>query len=178
MKVSLTQHAMVLLCAGWLFGAVGCDQVASSSAAPQASRPTEETKPTDQATTAATAQTLDQSFDDIKFEMEIGTPFKRSMLRPEIEALVGRRIRIRGYILPSFLQKGITSFVLVRDNLECCFGPGAALFDCIVVDMDDGKTVDYTVRPIAVTGTFDVREVLGPDGKHLAIYHLQASEAR
>jgi hypothetical protein len=61
---------------------------------------------------------------------------------------------------------------LVRDNLECCFGPGAAIYDCVVVDMRPGKSTSYTVRPVTVSGTFAVRELLDPDGKHLAIYHL------
>jgi hypothetical protein len=113
------------------------------------------------------------TFDTIKFEMTKGEPFFRSMLTPQIEALEGQPVRIRGYILPSFQQTGITQFVLVRDNLECCFGPGAALFDCIVVDMKPGKTTSYSVRPVTVSGTFTIRELLDPDGKHLAIYHLE-----
>ena len=66
----------------------------------------------------------DITFDDIKFDMEKGGEFKRSMLTPPITRLDGKPIRIRGYILPSYQQSGITQFVLVRDNLECCFGPG------------------------------------------------------
>lgn len=114
----------------------------------------------------------DLTFDGIKFPMKKGTKFKRSMLTKEIEALQGKPIRIRGYILPSFQQKGIKQFVLVRDNLECCFGPGAALYDCIIVEMAKGKSASFTVRPVAVEGVFSVRPFKGPDGKHLAIYHL------
>jgi hypothetical protein len=44
------------------------------------------------------------------------------MLTKEIEAMDGQLIRIRGYMLPSFQQSGIKKFVLVRDNMECCFG--------------------------------------------------------
>ncbi|HEX4132774.1 MAG TPA: DUF3299 domain-containing protein [Pirellulales bacterium] len=112
------------------------------------------------------------TFDTIKFPMEKTDEFKRSMLTPEIEKLGGKRVRIRGYILPSFQQSGITQFVLVRDNMQCCFGPGAALYDCIVVEMKPGKSTNFTVRPVAVEGTFAVHEFLDPDGKPLAIYHL------
>lgn len=115
---------------------------------------------------------IEITFDTIKFEMEKGEPFFRSMLTPQIEALEEQPVRLRGYILPSFQQTGIRQFVLVRDNLECCFGPGAALFDCVVVDMRPGKSTNYTVRPVTVTGTFAVRELLDPEGKHLAIYHM------
>lgn len=123
-----------------------------------------------------TAAIKDYSFDDLKFEMEKTDPFERSMLTPKIEALAGQPIRIRGYILPSFQQTGLTQFVLVRDNMECCFGPGAALYDCILVEMDEGKSADFSIRPVAVEGIFSIDEMIGPDGKHLAIYHLQAGK--
>jgi hypothetical protein len=122
------------------------------------------------------ARAADITFDTIKFEMKDpkSRKFKRSMLTEKIEKLDGKQIRIRGYILPSFKQKGIKQFVLVRDNMECCFGPGAALYDCVLVEMDGGKSIEYTVRPVAVEGKFTVNEVVGPDGVHLAIYHLVA----
>jgi len=108
--------------------------------------------------------------------MEVGEPFRREMLTEAVEALAGKPIRIRGYILPTAQKRGIKQFVLVRDNQECCFGPGAALFDCILVEMRPGKTAVFSVRPVAVSGTFNIREFTGPDGRHLAIYHL-AGEA-
>ncbi|MBL9125332.1 MAG: DUF3299 domain-containing protein [Planctomycetaceae bacterium] len=119
------------------------------------------------------------TFDDIKFPMEKEDPFKRELLTPQIVALDGQPIRIRGYILPSFQQTGITQFVLVRDNLQCCFGPGAALFDCIIVEMRPGKSTDYTVRPVSVEGKFTLAELVNPDdGKHLAIYHLDGEKVQ
>ena len=93
-------------------------------------------------------------------------------------ALVGEPIRIRGYILPSFQQTGLTQFVLVRDNQECCFGPGAALHDCIVVRMRPGTTASFSIRPVAVAGTFQIDELRAPDGTHLAIYALDGDEVR
>lgn len=125
---------------------------------------------------AATGRLQDRSFDDVKFEMEKGDPFSRDLLPPPVASLDGTRIRIRGYILPSFQQEGITQFVLVRDNMECCFGPGAALYDCIVVRMLPGRSTNFSVRPVAVSGTFHVEELIGPDGKHLAIYSLDGEE--
>lgn len=121
---------------------------------------------------------LDLTFDDLKFDIEKGEPFERSMLTESIEQMAGKPIRIRGYILPSFRQSGIEQFVLVRDNLECCFGPGAALYDCVVVAMQGGRTIDYTVRPVAVEGTFSIRELLGPEGEHLAVFYLEGTSVR
>lgn len=118
------------------------------------------------------------SFDDIKFEMQKEDPFDRSLLTPKIESMDGKTIRIRGFILPSVQQAGITKFVLTRDNKECCFGPGAYLFDCIIVDMAEGQSIEYTTRPVAVEGVFSIKEVIGPGKKHLAIYHLTADKVK
>jgi hypothetical protein len=118
----------------------------------------------------------ESSFDDIKFPMEKTQQFERSMLTPKAESLLDKRIRIRGYMYPTLRKQGLTQFVLVRDNLECCFGPGAALYDCIVVSMTRGKTAEYSIRPIAVEGTLRLEELKGPDGRTLAIYQM-AGEA-
>jgi len=122
---------------------------------------------------AAGDRPYDKTFDDLRFEMSVGEPFKRSMLTKQIEAMAGQKIRIRGYILPTPQRAGIMQFVLVRDNQECCFGAGAALYDCILVDMKKGKTAEYSIRPVAAEGVFDVQEVV-IGGRHLAIYHMDA----
>jgi len=174
----------------WL---VGCDSkpagaAASGSAATNALNPTMSSAANDSAAkprvplrpgaktkvlAAAGDRPYDKTFDDLRFEMTVGEPFRRSMLTKQIEAMAGQKIRIRGYILPTPQRAGITTFVLVRDNQECCFGAGAALYDCILVDMKKGKTAEYSIRPVAAEGIFDVREVVF-GGKHLAIYHMDA----
>lgn len=122
-------------------------------------------------------KTLDLTFDDIKFDIEPDAPFKREMLPQAIEDLNGQKISIGGYMLPSFQQRDIKQFVLVRDNMECCFGPGAALYDCILIEMD-GRGVDFTVRPVVVEGVFTIKEYKDDSGMHLAIYHMQGTGVR
>lgn len=123
------------------------------------------------------------SFDDLKFEIERGGKFEDSMLPESLKELHKKSMRIRGYILPdSVMQRsGIKRFVLVRDNKECCFGPGAMLYDCIVVEMEEGKTTEFATRPVTVKGTFeiDTKSFQYPDdGGHYAIYKLRAQEAK
>jgi hypothetical protein len=115
---------------------------------------------------------IEATFDDIKFPMEKTELFRREMLTPKVEAMGGQRIRIRGYMFPTPIPRGIKQFVLVRDNMECCFGPGAALFDCVLVTMTPGKTAEFSIRPIAVEGTFRVEEIPGPGGRPLVIYQM------
>ncbi len=147
----------------WICLASGCERAASSDA-PTASPA--------QASVPLRQRLLDKTFDNIKFEIPAGTTFARHLLTPAIEQLFGQRIRIRGYIYPTLKKRGLTQFVLVRDNLECCFGPGAALFDCIMVRMQPGKTAEYTIRPVAVEGTFQLN-VQEFDGTVVAIYELE-----
>ncbi len=114
----------------------------------------------------------DVSFDTVKLDMKKGDPFKRSLITPAIEKLEGARIRIRGYILPPFQQTGLARFVLVRDNMACCFGPGAMIFDSMIIELKPGLTTDYVISPVAVEGTFSIRVVEGPSGKPISIYHV------
>ena len=66
----------------------------------------------------------------------------------------------------------------MRDNLECCFGPGAALYDCILVTMVEGTSAAYSTRPVTVEGTFRFDEIVGPDGTHLAVYQMDGETVR
>jgi hypothetical protein len=126
---------------------------------------------------AAGDKPYDKTFDDLRFDMTLEDRFHRDMLSDSIEAMFGQRIRIRGFMLPTAQKNGIKEFVLVRDNQECCFGPGAALYDCIYVQMKVDQTTEFSIRPVAVEGTFDFREIV-VDGRHWAIYHLDGESVR
>lgn len=115
----------------------------------------------------------DISFDDLVFEMKETETFNRKMITEDIDALHRTRVRLRGYIRPTTRERGITKFIFVRDNKECCFGPGAALYDCVLVKLAEGKSTAYTVRPVTISGEFFLSEFVGPDGKVWAIYRLK-----
>jgi hypothetical protein len=135
-------------------------------------------KPREAVAAPANDRVVDKTFDDIKFDIQPDAPFDLEMLTPEIEALAGQRVRIRGYILPTPQKHGIKQFVLVRDNQECCFGPGAALYDCVLVEMQPGKVAEFSIRPVAVEGVFGINLVKGPDDKPLAIYRIEGERVR
>ena len=115
---------------------------------------------------------LDLTFDDLQFDIEIGDPFERSLLTEEIKAMDGKQVTIGGYIRPAFKSNGLKSFIFVRDNQECCFGPSAAIYDCILVKLAEGTTTRWDVRPIKVSGTFYLKE-LEIDGLTLAIFRMK-----
>ena len=130
----------------------------------------------------------DIAFDDLQFDIEKDAAFDKSKLTETIRFLDGRKVKLRGYILPStlFKETNIEEFVLVRDNQECCFGPGAALFDCVKVEMIPGKTTDFVTRPVTVEGKFVIDDEsyryppgVGPDGAtHFAVFRIEGVRVR
>lgn len=119
------------------------------------------------------------TFDDLKFDIEPDAPFDREMLHPSVERLVGKNVKLRGFILPGFKATNLDMFILVRDNRECCFGPGAALYDCVIVRMQDGETTDYATRAVTVEGKFKIQEVKDPvTSKHLAVFQIDGTAVK
>jgi len=120
----------------------------------------------------ASGKPQDLTFDDLKFDIEVGDPFERELLSAEIEALDGKQITLGGFIRPSYKQDGLKSFIFVRDNKECCFGPQAAIYDCVLVKLKKGTTTSWSVRPVRVSGTFYLKEY-ELDGLILAIFRMK-----
>lgn len=150
--------------------------------------PTPKVKVEDRTSSAASRAKGEINFDDLKFELAKDAPFEDAMLTDAIRALEGTKVKLRGYILPStlFSETNISQFVLVRDNQECCFGPGAALFDCVMVQMVAGKTTDFVTRPITVEGTFVIDTIsyryppgLSPTGAtHMAVFRIEGESVQ
>lgn len=125
----------------------------------------------------------DINFDDLKFDLEKDAPFDPELITDELKFLDGRDVTLRGYILPStlFSETNISQFVLVRDNQECCFGPGAALYDCVMIQMVEGNTTDFVTRPVTVAGRFVIDTEsyryppgLSPNGAtHMAVFRIE-----
>jgi hypothetical protein len=131
------------------------------------------------AAASGTRRARNISFDTIKFEMEKRDRFVKTMLTPTINSLDKRRVKLRGFMLPSHLNAGITRFILVRDNQECCFGPGAALFDAVAVEMRSGETTKYEYFPITVEGVFHIDPIENPlygegplENSHMYIFRM------
>ena len=112
------------------------------------------------------------TFDDLKFDMKKTEAFDRKMLSSKINSYHGGKVKIRGYIRPNFKQSGITKFIFVRDNKECCFGPQAAIFDNILVRLERGNSTNYTVRPVTIEGDFVLKEYHGEDGNVWSLYRM------
>lgn len=97
---------------------------------------------------------------------------------PDIAALDGKSIYIKGYMYPTRQQTGITEFVMVKDTGQCCFGGQPKLTDMIVVKLDDGMTVNHREQQlVGVGGTFRVHAGV-QSGVLTAIYVLEGTHFR
>ena len=93
-------------------------------------------------------------------------------------AKLGKRVAIRGFIHPAsaLVEKGLEKFILLREDQQMSFGPGAKIDESIVVEFLPGRSTDFNVRPIAVVGTLSV-EPRSIGEKDVTVYHLEAESA-
>jgi hypothetical protein len=86
-----------------------------------------------------------------------------------LKGLEGQRIRIRGFMYPTFQQTGIHAFGFARDNQICCFGRNPKIYDLFDVMLRKGVTTDFLPnRPFDVVGVFHIR----PEAEDGKLYHL------
>lgn len=75
-----------------------------------------------------------------------------------LSELDGKRVRIRGFMVPPPREDGLSGFILARDNQICCFGRDPKVYDIIPVFLKDGVTTRYIPnRPFDVVGRFFIR---------------------
>lgn len=84
---------------------------------------------------------------------------------PEVMALQGKKVFIKGYMRPPSQMFGLDSFLLVRDNNECCFGKNLPdYFDRMQVNLTPPLRTDYSTRMYRVGGTLQIDPTAaGPD---------------
>ena len=79
---------------------------------------------------------------------------EKNALHPEIEAMNGKKIYLRGFMYRGKQRTGLNSFVIVKDNQQCCFGRQPNQSDMVEVFMPPGETFDLELGLTGVAGTF------------------------
>ena len=116
------------------------------------------------------------SYDDIDLmrvlNMEPVTPDALSLMPEWLKGLDGKRVRLRGFMFPSFEPTGLTGFGFARDNDVCCFVRQPKVYDVFQVRLREGETTDYIPgRPFDVVGVFHfVRNT--EDWQIFGMYHI------
>ena len=92
---------------------------------------------------------------------------KKTGYPPAILKLNGTEVAIPGFMIPMD-QDGegdkTSYFILVRNQMSCCFGMAPGLNEWVSVKMEKGhEAVLEMDRPVVVVGTLEVGEVFNPD---------------
>ena len=107
------------------------------------------------------------SFDDLdltKLVPDIVSEDEAAKQLPEwLRKLDGRRVRIRGFMLPTSMENDLSSFVLTRDTSAMGFGPTPRVSSIIETTLREGITTDYIQdRAFDVAGVFHLGENVLP----------------
>jgi hypothetical protein len=101
---------------------------------------------------------------------------------PEIAALEGQKVFIKGYIRPDSITvpRGIDRFLLVRDNNQCCFGDLSKIkyYDQIDVAMTGDNRVDYSQGVIRIGGILHIEPDNVATGNRSPVFSLKADYAK
>ena len=93
----------------------------------------------------------------------------------------GRNVLLKGYIYPGKQQTGITQFLLVRDQGDCCFGGNPKITDRVLVQLKDPshpKGINFSSRLTKIAGRFAIRPMGAPGMDGGVLYHLEDAFAR
>lgn len=73
---------------------------------------------------------------------------------PDVKALHGEKIFLKGYMYPTRQTEDLTEFILAKDNGDCCFGGEPKTTDMILVKMNKPLAVDFTEKQVSIAGEF------------------------
>lgn len=118
------------------------------------------------------------------FEYEVPDPLAGpvasqppNVIPPNVKALNGRKIAVRGFMLPLDLdQDGVTQFLLNGSFDMCYFGAPVRMNEWILVTMKGGQKTPFTHLATMVYGTVEVGEEV-KNGRVLSLYRMQADSA-
>jgi hypothetical protein len=96
-------------------------------------------------------------------------------LHPHVAELNGKRVYLRGFMYRGKQRVGLNSFVIVKDNQQCCFGRQPNQSDMVEVFLPPGETFDLELGLTGVAGTFRTTNIRSQsDLQFRPIYKLEA----
>jgi len=96
---------------------------------------------------------------------------------PDLLAMEGKKIFLKGFMYPTGQVYDLKSFLLVKDSDQCCFGGEPKLVDMLGVYMKGPHLADYYSGRVSVAGTFRLnRDYKG--GKLEALFQLDGVDVK
>ena len=84
-------------------------------------------------------------------------------LHPDVAPLIGKKVYLKGFMWETKKYTGITDFMFLKDNGDCCFGGKAQPYDMMQVYLGDGKSTDASTSMVAVAGILKANVNAGED---------------
>lgn len=75
-------------------------------------------------------------------------------VNPDVMKIDKQKVFLKGYMYPTRNDKDLQTFVLVKDNQQCCFGGQPDVKDMILVEMQGNKRADFYSGLVSVAGEF------------------------
>lgn len=117
-----------------------------------------------------------QQLSDFSYETdEDGKLLPESSLPDSISKLDSSAVAVSGFLVPiEFKEEKVSSLILVRNQLLCCYGEEPKLNEWVFVNIDPPVEA-VTDVPVTIYGTFYASPDLEED-QVISLYRMQASE--
>jgi hypothetical protein len=109
---------------------------------------------------------------NFEYDAEHGSP-----IPPDVKALDGSALRLKGYMIPMDQAENISKFALVPSLFSCCYGQPPQIQHTIVVNCPKGKAISYYPDEIVVEGKLKVDEEKD-DGFIVSIFEIETSSVK
>jgi hypothetical protein len=96
---------------------------------------------------------------------------------PDVKALNGTKVRLRGFMIPLNQAETITDFALVPSLVGCCFGQPPGVQHTITCKTAKGQAVGYSVDEIYVEGIIKIN-VQRDQGYTFSIFDLDVTSVK
>lgn len=93
-------------------------------------------------------------------------------------AVAGQNVLLKGYMYPGTRQRGITEFLLCRDQGDCCFGGQPKITDRVLVRLADPTGMVFTQGLVKIAGRFRVEPAGTPELGGGVLYHIDDAVTR
>jgi hypothetical protein len=122
---------------------------------------------------------LPEGFTRLNYAMLQPLPGDPPIAVPDsVRTINGREVLLKGYMYPGSRQRGITEFLLCRDQGDCCFGGTPKITDRVLVRLADPKGIDFTQRLVKIAGRFRIEPAGTADLGGGVLYHLDQAFSR
>jgi hypothetical protein len=106
--------------------------------------------------------------------MELGN--QKSQIPDKVKSLNGKKVAVRGFFYPMTVvgDGSVSDFLLLRNQIYCCFGCAVRTNEWVYVTPKTGKPIkaNLTSRPVTLYGTLEVGEKFD-NGCLLNLYRLK-----